>query len=292
MPAFGEAYYNVFNDLKLTGGLRWTEDRKHFTDIPSELVVDGLRLSGHGRRQPAMGSAHGPRRRQLDAETRFHRSDVGLWRPIRMATRPAAQIRRARCFFQWSTVHGDITIPIHPLTFKPEFIDAFELGTKNTLLDGALTLTAMSSTTITKIIRFREIVDRTSINLNFDAHVKGAEIESTWEPLPGLRFNFAGGWEDTALAKGSQAVDLMDRTAGNPGLDGGQALRHAGIELHFAGLCRRCDIDSRRTLRRLCEPLDNSQAICAGDAYVRHLDPVTEQPYVANPTVTALDRSA
>ncbi len=52
--------------------------------------------------------------------------------------------------------------------------------------------------------------------MNFDAHVKGAELESTWEPIPGLRFNFAGGWEDTALAKGDEAVDLIDRTAGNP----------------------------------------------------------------------------
>ncbi len=97
---------------------------------------------------------------------------------------------------------------------------------------------AMCSTTITKIIRFREIVDRTAINLNFDAHVKGAELEVTWEPVPGLRFNFAGGWEDTALAKGDQAVDLMDRAAGNAGLDGGQAVRHASFELHHADLCR------------------------------------------------------
>ncbi len=42
-----------------------------------------------------------------------------------------------------------------------------------------------------------QIVDRTSINLNFDAKVKGAELEATWEPVPGLRFNFAGGLEDT-----------------------------------------------------------------------------------------------
>ena len=60
----------------------------------------------------------------------------------------------------------------------------------------------MSSTTITRTIRFPRIVDRTAINDNFDAHVKGAEVEATWEPVPGLRFNFAGGWEDTALAKG------------------------------------------------------------------------------------------
>ena len=74
----------------------------------------------------------------------------------------------------------------------------------------------MSSITITRTIRFREIVDRTAINLNFDAHVKGAEIEATWEPVPGLRFNFAGGWEDTASPRVDSAIDLMDRTAGNP----------------------------------------------------------------------------
>ena len=38
---FGEAYYNIASDLKLTGGLRWTEDRKHFTDIPSEVIDQG-----------------------------------------------------------------------------------------------------------------------------------------------------------------------------------------------------------------------------------------------------------
>ena len=34
---FGEAYYQVRDDLKLTGGLRWTNDQKHFVEIPSEL---------------------------------------------------------------------------------------------------------------------------------------------------------------------------------------------------------------------------------------------------------------
>ena len=60
-----------------------------------------------------------------------------------------------------------------------------------------------------------EIVDRTSINLNFDATVRGAELETNWEPAPGLKFSFAGGYEDTRVDNGQQAVDLMDRTAGN-----------------------------------------------------------------------------
>ena len=106
-------------------------------------------------------------------------------------------------------------IPIHPLTFKPEFVDAFELGSKNTLLDGALTLNGDVFYYNYENYQISRIVDRTAINDNFDAHVKGAEIEATYEPFPGLRFNFAGGWEDTALAKGSHSVDLMDRTAGN-----------------------------------------------------------------------------
>jgi iron complex outermembrane recepter protein len=45
--------------------------------------------------------------------------------------------------------------------------------------------------------------------------VKGAEVEATWEPLPGLRFNFAGGLEDTSVNKGQSAIDLMDRTDGH-----------------------------------------------------------------------------
>ena len=39
--AFGEAYYDITPDVKLTGGLRWTSDHKHFIDIPSEVGVNG-----------------------------------------------------------------------------------------------------------------------------------------------------------------------------------------------------------------------------------------------------------
>ena len=45
---FGEAYYSITNDVKLTTGLRWTEDRKHFTDIPSELFVRGYGYASTG----------------------------------------------------------------------------------------------------------------------------------------------------------------------------------------------------------------------------------------------------
>ena len=93
---FGEAYYNVTPDLKLTGGLRWTDDQKHFIDIPSELLVPGYGYPVTGVVDQQWNQWTGRVRRQLDAEARFHRSDTGLCAPMRMATRPAAPIRRAR----------------------------------------------------------------------------------------------------------------------------------------------------------------------------------------------------
>jgi outer membrane receptor protein involved in Fe transport len=112
---------------------------------------------------------------------------------------------------------SDLGTAIHPLTFKPEFIDAYELGTKNTLLDGALTLNGTVFFYDYKQYQISEIVDRTSVNLNFNATVKGAELEAAWEPAPGLKLSFAGGYEKTRLAKGSKSIDLIDRTAGTPG---------------------------------------------------------------------------
>src|SRR5690606_4788747 len=51
--AFGEAYYNINPDLKLTAGLRYTHDSKRFTIVPSQLllaptlVAGGLVGTGH-----------------------------------------------------------------------------------------------------------------------------------------------------------------------------------------------------------------------------------------------------
>lgn len=44
----------------------------------------------------------------------------------------------------------------------------------------------------------------------------GAELEASYELLPGLKLHSAGGYEATKIDNGQSAVDLMDRTAGNP----------------------------------------------------------------------------
>jgi outer membrane receptor protein involved in Fe transport len=210
--AFGEAYYQIRPDLKLTGGLRWTDDRKHFVEIPSETLISGW---GY----PITGIVN-------QEWSEWTGRAVVNWTP----TLDFTDQTLVYASFSHGYKAGGANPPgpnvfigsqaselNHPLTFAPEFVNAYEMGTKNTLFDGALTLNGTIFHYDYKGYQISEIVDRTSINLNFDAKINGAELETNWEPLPGLRFNFAGGWEDTSIDNGQSAIDLMDRTAGQPG---------------------------------------------------------------------------
>ncbi len=92
---FGEVYYNILPDLKLTGGIRWTTIRSTFIDIPSELLANGYGYMTIGTVDQTWNQLDRAGRCRLDAQARFHRSDAGLCVLSRMATRPAAPIRRA-----------------------------------------------------------------------------------------------------------------------------------------------------------------------------------------------------
>ena len=208
---FGEAYYQITPDVKLTGGLRWTDDSKRFWNIPSQVFLLG---GGY----PVFSTVN---QEWKEWTGRF----VADWTPkldLTDATLVYASYSRG---YKGGGANppgpavdylSPQTLATHPPTFAPEFVNAFELGTKNTLLDGAMTLNGDVFYYDYTGYQISQIVDRTSINLNFNAKVKGAELEATWEPLPGLRFNFAGGLEDTSVDKGQSAIDLIDRTGGNP----------------------------------------------------------------------------
>jgi iron complex outermembrane receptor protein len=269
--AFGEAYYNILSDLKLTTGIRWTEDQKHFTDIPSELVTNGRGYFTTGVVDQQWDQFTG--RAALNWTPKLDFTDQTLVYASYAhgykaggANPPGAALLH---------LPGSIDFPDHPLTFKPEFIDAFELGSKNTLLDGSLTVNADMFYYNYENYQISEIVDRTAINNNYDAHVKGAEVETTWEPLPGLRLNFAGGWEDTALAKGMSGIDLMDRTAGNANWI---------VVKPSPTQASNCILPTYVIAATLLAQPDQMYGACA-IAYNLGLDPVTELPYVPNPTL-------
>jgi len=210
---FGEVYYQLTPDLKLTGGLRWTNDRKLFAVHPSMAY-----LIGGGYPQKALVD-------QEWSETtgRF----VADWSPdLKFTDDTMIYGSYARGYKAGGAnppgpernLFGYQAISIvHPETFEPEFVDAFEFGAKNRLLNDTLTINANAFYYDYKGYQISQIVDRTSINLNFDAEVKGLEIEGSWRASEALSFNFTGGLQETSVGEGQSAVDLMDRTAGQPG---------------------------------------------------------------------------
>jgi iron complex outermembrane recepter protein len=268
---FGETYYNVAPDLKLTGGIRWTEDKKHFLDIPSELIAFGYGYPVTGQVDQQWDQLTGRAAANWTPKLDFTDQTLVYGSYSHGYKAGGANPPGAVLLIQLAG-QGEIANPIHPLTFKPEFIDAYELGTKNTLEDGGITLNGDVFFYNYKGYQISEIVDRTSINLNFDATVKGAELEASYQPIPGLKFNFAGGYEDTRVNDGQSAVDLMDRTAGNPGWI---------VVRPWVSQASNCILPKYVVAANIIEQ-NYFPDICS-QAYANHVDPVTDYHFVPYP---------
>ena len=171
-----------------------------------------------------------------------------------------------------------------PRTFAPEFVDAFEVGAKNTLLDGRLTLNLAGFYYDYTDYQISEIVDRSAFNRNFDATVWGVEFESDWRPLENLRFGFKGGYQKTRIADGEKAIDLMDRTAGNDAWS---------VYRPFPTIASSCVLPTWLFVGATFG--QNPTPVNAGGkgggrpsgcelAYFGGVDPGTERPFVANPS--------
>jgi iron complex outermembrane recepter protein len=219
--AFGEIYYQITPDLKLTGGFRWTDDQKQAPQIPTWLLAAAsygmptLKVIEQEWKEPT-GRFAIDWRPKLDItdETLLYASYTHGYK-AGGANPPSYIVTNVPLNIPWDFAQKASLS--HPATFTPEFVNAFEVGTKNTLLDGRLTLNLNAFYYDYTGYQISQIVDRSAINLNFDAKIWGSELETDWRPLQNLRLGFKLGYENTRMAKGSQAIDLIDRTAGHPG---------------------------------------------------------------------------
>src|SRR5690606_23069181 len=80
---------------------------------------------------------------------------------------------------------------------------------------GRLTLNANAFLYNYKDYQISQIVDRIAYNENFDAINWGLELEAAWRPTRAFRLDGNLGFLKTRLKKGSQSIDVMNRTQGN-----------------------------------------------------------------------------
>lgn len=220
---FGEAYWELRDDLKLTMGLRYTDDTKTSTPYPSQLLL-GADAFG-----PGMSSGGKIRRgfvAQPDVVQNWGAVTGRLvldWKPdLSFTDDTMVYASYARGYKGGGTnpPRMDIdtsVVQYQPLAsvFKPEYVDALEVGAKNSIFDGSLQLNTTAFYYSYEDYQVSQIVDRISLNENFDAKSWGVEIETIYRPNRNFRIDANFGYLKTRLNDGEKSVDVMNRTQGN-----------------------------------------------------------------------------
>ena len=202
--AFGEVYWQVAPDWRITGGLRYTDDTKTEYNYAVEILQPG-----------APGNPY------VGQQSVTFREPTGRfvvdWTPkLDFTDHTLIYASYSRGYkaggFNQSAVAGQSLA-----SYAPEFVNAYEVGTKNELLDHRLTLDLTGFYYDYSGYQIGQVVGFNTSTVNVNASVKGVEFQSIYQPVPDLRFNFNLGYTDAEMTGGS-SVNVLNRTQGDPNL--------------------------------------------------------------------------
>lgn len=218
---FGEGYFDLTDDLQLTVGLRYTDDKKEQDNIPTALFVPTTSPQANLSPQPIPGNAPddaGDGSYNVAFEETTGR--IGLdWSPDLSFSDDTLIYG----FYSRGYKGGGINPPqpagvqAFPQTFDPEFINSYEIGTKNTLANGSLQLNATGFYYDYEGYQITQIINRTSANFNIDAKIQGFELETIWNPASTFVLNANLGLLDSEI-QDTHAIDVLDRANGRSDL--------------------------------------------------------------------------
>jgi iron complex outermembrane recepter protein len=210
---FGEAYYDFSDKLKLTLGVRYNNDKKFVrarSTLASFLVPYG---STSAFSSPFVGS--------FDADPGLAGNQLWQERRAKFSEFTGRAVLDYKItddnllYASYSRGYksGGINPPLQPIfavdeAFAPEFVNAFEIGSKNTFGNGMFSLNATAFYYQYKALQLSRIVARTSVNDNVDANIYGLELESIIRPDPNLAINMGFSYLHTEVSE--------DKFLGNP----------------------------------------------------------------------------
>ena len=209
---FGEIYYEFSEELKLTLGLRYTDDEKRIQD--RQLLLNEDDETGARLFQP-LGA-------DLPVPVPF-RNEVISWQEFTgRAVLDWAFTDTSLLYASYSRGYkgGGFNPPFDPIAFPnsepdfdPEFVNAFEIGSKNRFFDGRLQANATAFLYDYQDLQVGRIVNRTAFNENTDAEIYGLEVELLWAPDEHWLFNSNLSYLKTEI-QDFRTIDTRDPTGG------------------------------------------------------------------------------
>lgn len=210
---FGEAYYKFNDKLKLTLGLRYNHDEKSVTartTLASWLAPTGVADATTSPFIAAYDADPGVAGHQL-----FQTRNVkfGEWTGRAVIDYAITPDNLIYASYSRGYKSGGINPPLSPIfsvpeSFKPEFVNAFEVGSKNTF--GKLQLNVTGFYYNYKDLQLSRIVARTSVNDNVSAHIYGLEAEAILHPTPELTLNMNASYLHTEVSQDKMLANPRD----------------------------------------------------------------------------------
>lgn len=199
--AFGEAYWQLQDNLLLTVGLRYTEEEKtslqrtvYLAFLADPTGPDGGYDFFQGEWSEPTGKVN---------LTWDYNDDVMFYGTLSRSYKSGG--------FNPIDAESPLLAEDPGLAeFEPEYINSVEFGAKSRLFDESLQANITYFYYDYEGLQISKITNQTSLNENFDATVQGFEGEFIWVPNAQLRITANIAWLDTELAGGSQSLDPAD----------------------------------------------------------------------------------
>ncbi len=210
---FGEAYWDISDTVRLTAGIRYTEDEKSTDSVPVLLFqsqgAGGFGTGGHPTTGPA---SIRPQEADFDELTGRLLVDWSPWDNTLIYASIATGYKS-----------GGFNSPDDPSSsadfspYEPETVTSFEIGTKNLFFDGRFQFNANAFFMDYTDYQVSFVEQFSARNTNVDAEVFGAEIEMALEPIDNLLLTANIGILDSEIKNGT-AIDPFDRIQGRTDL--------------------------------------------------------------------------
>ena len=222
---FGEAYVNVTDKLKVTAGIRYNNDKKSvsarttlYSDANSTAVLLPYGSTNITQAFGYAGLDFDPGR---PGAQEYDVRQVGFSEVTGRVVVDYKITEENLLYASYSRGYksGGINPPLSPIfavneAFTPEFIDSFEVGSKNTFLDGTLRLNLTGFYYKYKSLQISRIVARTSVNDNVDAQIYGVEADAILQPSREFAVNLGFSYLHTKVSSDKFLSNPRDPSGG------------------------------------------------------------------------------